>query len=260
METLEFVRELYRDIIDEKVDNVKKESNFETKSNPDSPINLHSSIDKKRYKKTIKLKKPLIKKTKSPLKFTIRNPAMLLDGTKYKYTTIKITDSLYYSIDKWGYIFLNSYNFIPNTYILCKSYVDRLNKLHLLLDDQLILSDMKHPIDEEIKIYMGDKLYKSLMKSNKQFSKLFNKKIAIPFCDFNYRYHIEYITKKHEIGIKIMDKNNNDFSDKFNDKKIYIHSWVIHEVEKFDKDFLIYRLRFQLKQKNDEIAKLKGLK
>ena len=257
METLEFVRDIYRDIVDDKINTIKKE----TKSEPDSPINLHSSIDKKRSKKTIKIKRPLIKKTtKSPIKFGIRNPSMLLNESRYKYTTIKITDSLYYSIDKWGYIFLNSYNFIPNTYILCKSYVDKLNKLHLLLDYQLILSDLKHPIDEEIKLYMGDKLYKSLMNSNKQFSKLFNKKIAIPFCDFRYRYHIEYITKKHEIGIKILDQNNNDVSDKFKNEQLNIHIWVIHEVEKFDKDFLIYRLRYQIKQKNNEIAKLKGLK
>lgn len=251
MDTLEFITEIYKDVLENKTEN---------KSEPDSPINLHSSINKKRYKKKIKIKKPLIKRIKSPTKIIIRNPSMLLNNSKYKYTTIKITDSLYYSIDKWGYIFLNPYSFIPNTYLLCKTYVDKLNKLHLLLDNELILSDLKHPINEEIKLYMGDKLYKSLIKSNKQFSKLFNKNIAIPFCDFKYRYHIEYITNKHEIGIKILDKNNNEIIEKFDNEKINIHSWVIHEVENFDKDFLIYRLRYQIKQKNNEIAKLKGLK
>lgn len=261
---MEILQDVFSEILEDKIENIFGKA----KSDPETPINLHSSISKKkRNNKKITTELNLLKKNtlkrkklKSPnakLKFITRNPALLLDSTQYRYTTIKITDNLYYSIDKCGYIFLCSDNFIPNTYILCKSYVNPINKLQLLLDNKLVLSDIKFPINERTKIYMGDKVYNSLMKSNKQFSKLFNKKIAIPFCDFRYDYHIKYITNKHEIAIQILDKNNVDVSNKFESQKMNIHSWVIHEVEKFDKDFLIYRLRYHLKIKTEEVNKLR---
>lgn len=261
---MEILQNIFGEILEDKIENIFEK----VESDPETPINLHSSISKKKRinkKITTELnlsKKNILKrkKSKSPdakLKFITRNPALLLNSPQYKYTTIKITDNLYYSIDKWGYIFLCSDNFISNTYILCKSYIDTTNKLQLLLDNKLILSDIKFPINERTKIYMGDKVYNSLMKSNKQFSKLFDKKIAIPFCDFKYDYHIKYTTKKHEIAIQILDKNNIDVSNKFESQKMNIHSWVIHEVEKFDKDFLIYRLRYHLKIKTEELNKLK---
>ena len=180
--TIEILQDVFGEILEDKIEDIFDK----TKSDPESPVNLRSSISKKKppNNKKVKLnshKRKKKQKSKSPLKFITRNPALLLETSKYKYTTIKITDQLYYSIDKWGYIFLSSDNFIPNTYILCKSYIHPTNKLQLLLDNNLILSDVKFPINEKTKVYMGDKVYKSLMKSNKQLSKLFNKKIAIPF-------------------------------------------------------------------------------
>ena len=252
---MDILEELFGEVVEDKIENIFEKA----KSEPDSPVNLYSSITRKKGSKKIKLKlnKHKRNKSQSPIRIKIRDPSLFMENPKYKYTTIKITNNLYYSIDKWGYVFLNSSNFIPNTYILCKSYVNPLNKLQLLLDNDLILSDIKTPLTDEIKTYMGEKLYNSLMKSNKQLSKLFNKKIAIPFCSFKYNYHIKYTTNKHEIAIQILNKNNEDVSYKFESERLNINSWVIHEVEKFDKDFLIYRLRYHLQLKTNELNRLK---
>ena len=103
MELFEFVREIHKEVLENKTDDIN--------------INLRSSISKKKKTKNFnrltqnKLKK---NKPKSPVKIITRNPSLIFETPKYKYTTIRISDNLYYSIEKWGYIFLTSKNFIPN--------------------------------------------------------------------------------------------------------------------------------------------------
>jgi hypothetical protein len=250
MASSDLTHQLFCDILDDEIDTNMVHDKF--KSNAKK---LTSSINLNKKRKLI-IKTPK-KRKQSPTKYIIRNPYKLLNTPRFKYTTIKITDSLYYSIDKWGYVFLSSSDFIPHSYILCKTYVDENNNLQLLLDYELILSNHKHHLNEHIKSHMDDKLYKLLLKTNKQLSKSLKTQIVIPFCDFIYRYHIEYIINKHEVAIKILDKNNNDVGSKFIDEKLNIHTWVIHELERFDKNFLIDRLYYKLNQKNNEIIKLR---
>lgn len=241
---MELIKELFEDFGDKYL--------FEDKTY----TKLNSSIKKPKHKH--KLKDNIFKFCKrqnSPIK--IKDPHEIISNSKYKYTTIKITDELYYSIDKWGYIFLDKNSFIPNTTILGLVYRDNNSNIRFKLSPTLKLSNKKISINERIKHLMSEDVYKNLNESNEYFSKFIGKKLTIPFILFEYDYYIEYFINKHEISIQIYDKNSFDVTNKFNLYKREINSWVIHKLERYNKDFYIERLKYHLKRKNEELLKYK---
>ena len=247
---------------------------FEETSETNIEKRLTSSIKIPKNKKIKKLHKSKYKSLKLD---EVIDPIALLNNSSCKYTTIKLTNNLYYSIAEWGYIYLDPKMFIPNTNMLghYDLYYDvlpeknfkavpwnRINDSHRVriefrFDTKLQLSSKKQSIDEYIRVSLGKKVYQNIMEANQHFSKFLGTDVGIPFCQFKYDYSINYTIDKHKIGIQIIDKNNVDVTKLFEKYKFEIRSWVIHTLEKHDKLFYIHRLEYKLRQQNSEIARYK---
>lgn len=245
---------------------------FEETSELNIEKRLTSSIRIPKNKKIKKLSR--YKRKTLKLDQTI-DPITLLNNSSCKYTTIKLTNNLYYSISHWGYIYLDPKMFIPNTNMLghYDLYYDVLSeknfkavpwnkiedshrvRIEFKFDNKLQLSSKKRSLDEGIKVSLGKKVYQHIMEANQQFSKFIGKDVGVPFCEFKYDYSINYVINKHKIGIQIIDKDNTDVTKLFDKYKFEIRSWVIHTLEKHDKLFYIHRLEYKLRQQNSELAR-----
>lgn len=218
--------------------------------------NLFSSIDKaKRRKKKYKLrKKPLIK-------HEVVNLENYIENSKYKYITIKLNSNLYFDISHCGYIYIDKNMFIPNTIFLGKFNViqelKKRPKIQFYFNPNFKISKQKILLNNDIRIHLGDNLFNTLIETNKEFESCLNQKIPIQFCCFDYEYRIKYILNKHEIGIIIYNKKNEDCTNFFINYRKEINTWVIHTLEKYDKDFYIDRLKYVLKKRELELKKLK---
>ena len=219
--------------------------------------NLFSSIDKarKNKKKTNNLKRNL----------KIQNKITKLDDyiekSKYKYITIKLNSNLYFDISHCGYIYIDQNMFIPNTNFLGQFDVvqnsKKRPKIYFHFNPNLKISKEKTLINQNICLNLGHELLDILIETNKEFESCLGQKIPIQFCKFQYDYHIKYILNRHEIGIVIYDKNKADCTELFIDHRKEIHTWVIHTLEKYDKDFYIDRLKYFLRKRELELRKLK---
>ena len=250
---------------------------YQETSEKDVEKQLMSSITLPKYKKLKKAKKNVKYKT---LKLdTTYDPETLILNSTSKYTTIKITKNLYYSIDKWAYIYLDPKMFIPNTNIIghydvyfdllperdikfqgpyCKMNDTHNVRIEFKFNTKLELTSKKQNINEHIRTSLGKEVFKELSESNQHFSKFLNTSVAIPFCIFKYRYYIHYIIDKHKIAIEIYNNNDENVTQMFDKYKFEIRSWVIHTLEKHDKNFYIHRLEHRLKEQNNELAKCKS--
>lgn len=218
--------------------------------------NLFSSIDKaKKRKKQYKIKKkPLSKHENINLENYIEN-------SKYKYITIKLNPNLYFDISHCGYIYINKNMFIPNTIFLGKFDViqelKKRPKIQFHFTSNFKISKQKILLNNDIRVNLGDNLFNTLIKTNKEFESCLNRKIPIQFCCFEYNYYIKYILNKHEICIIIYNEKDEDCTDFFVNYRKEINTWVIHTLEKYDKDFYIDRLKYVLKKRELELKKLK---
>jgi len=261
---IEYCKDLFSDIDQKECDKIVNQKN----------INLSSSIDKAKQIRKHNLQKRIKNadinknlKRKSKNKFEISknkiNYESFFEKTKYKYITIKITPNLYFDISRCGYIYIDHTMFIPNTFFLCEYKIikepNKRIKIQFYFHDNLKISKKKILINDNIRLKIGDNIFNTLVETNKDFESCFNRKFAIQFCKFEYDYYIKYILKKHKIGILIYNKKQEDCTELFKEYQKEINTWVIHILEKYDKDIYIDRLKYALKIKEIELQKYRQL-
>lgn len=257
----EYCKDLFGDINQKECDKIVDQKN----------INLFSSIDKakqiRKYnlQKRIKnadINKNLKRKFKNKFELSKNkkiNYESFFEKTKYKYITIKITPNLYFDISRCGYIYIDHTMFIPNTFFLCEYKIikepNKRIKIQFYFDENLKISTEKILINDYIRLKIGDNVFNTLVETNKDFESCFNRSFAIQFCKFEYNYYIKYVLKKHKIGILIYNKKHEDCTELFKEYQKEINTWVIHTLEKHDKDFYIDRLKYMLELKELELQK-----